>query len=288
MSLVDLIKCIVKVAMLVNNFIKNLKQNEYYKMIHFHKDNYLFDWISCIITDRIYFGPIPNEDMFQQLLKYKFNIVVNLTENDYKEKYKEVIDPSIKIIHFPIIDKSIPSNIQEYCKFIISLKKEYENETNKIYIHCLAGHSRSSLVVTSLLCCIYNKELKYMIDETIQCHQKRIILRDIWRYRSPFNYKQFMFLCLVHKNIYIDMDSDNIKYNWLLPKNIWINRYITLDDYIAYFKTIDYDMLKNNIYLSKKISLTYLKKINFISKDKNVVELYNNFYKNIREEMYNN
>jgi hypothetical protein len=65
------------------------------------------------------------------------------------------------------------------------------------------------MVVISLLFCLYNENLKYIIHKVIEYHKNRIMMRDIWRFKSPINYKQFSFLCKIHKNIYINIDFDS-------------------------------------------------------------------------------
>ena len=242
-------------------------------MKRFNKESYLYDWISCVIPDRVYFGPIPNQFMIQQLFKHKFNLIVNLTEEDYQV--------NCKMIHYPIVDKSIPSNVLDYCKFILTLKKEYENSMNKIYIHCLAGHSRSSMITVSLLSCIYDGELKNMIDRVIISHRNRVHLRNIWQVRSPFNYKQFSFLCTIHKNIYINLHKNSKLYNWLSPKNINIES-STLDQ-CGYPKEKLIDIIYHNYYFMSKLKHTYFKKMIFISDEKEKNEFYTHLFKEIRE-----
>ena len=255
-------------------------------MNRFKSNNYLYDWISCIIPDRIYFGPIPNSDMMEQLIENKFNLIVNLTETPY------IINntPDITLLHFPIIDNSVPENIPEYCKFIVNLKRLYESDKIKMYIHCKGGHSRSSMVTVSLLFCIYNQELKEIINTVIDAHRSRVTIREIWKFKSPFNYKQFMFLCTIHKNVYINSNSDSKVYNWLSPKNIWVNNMNTLDDYvqcsITNGKPIQlFDLIKQNTYLLSRIKNTYLKKLTFIFEDKTVSDFYNYTFKNVREHL---
>jgi protein-tyrosine phosphatase len=239
-------------------------------MNRFKKTSYLYDWISCVIPDRIYFGPLPNEYMIEELKEKKFNLIVNLTEKNH--------DYDVKYIHFPIIDNSVPSDNIDYCKFIVQLKKEYENGA-KMYVHCRAGHSRSSMVIVSLLFCIYNYELKDLINKVISLHRSRVRLREIWKYKSPFNYKQFSFLCMIHKNVYINVGKDSKMYNWLSPKNILVKG-TTLEDCIT--KNLDFDV-KENQFLLNQIKKTYLKKLTFI--DENFGDFYNHFFKCLRENI---
>jgi len=246
----------------------------------FKSYSYLYDWISCVIPDRIYFGPIPNDFMIEKLLHSKFTCIVNVTE---------LPQPIIGIhtIHFPIIDNSIPENIPEYCKFILLLKQAFE-QGKKIYLHCLAGHSRSSMVIVSLLCSIFYMELKDIIKKVTEYHRNRVMIREVWKFRSPFNYKQFTFLCMIHKNIYININSDSKVYNWLSPKNIWIDPQHTLYDVVNKLVVTDdiciETLLRSHFYLLSKLKQTHLKKLIFISPDTTINIFYERLFTSLRED----
>ena len=255
-------------------------------MNRFKNTSSLYEWISCAVPDRVYFGPLPNEYMLEQLKKNRFNVIVNLTEN--LDSYD--ISDDIRLIHYPIVDNSVPKDMSDYCRFVVQLKHEFDEKANKIYIHCRAGHSRSSMVMVSLLFCIYNDELKDIVNKVIECHRNRKRLRDIWRYRSPFNYKQFMFLCAVHKNVYVNIGADSKMYNWLSPKNILVNGYMTLEEYVNKQDEINlvpnlYDIIKNDTYLLYKIKKTYLKKLTFLNENSETDTFYDNFFKKVRERI---
>lgn len=249
-------------------------------MNRFKNTSYLYDWVSCVVPDRVYFGPLPNEYMLEQLKEKKFNLIINLTENAYD-------DTSLRIIHYPITDKSIPTDMSDYCRFIVQLKREFEDKSTKMYVHCRAGHSRSSMVIVSLLFCIYNDEIKDIVNRVIEYHRNRVQLRDIWHYKSPFNYKQFMFLCTVHKNVYVNIGADSKMYNWLSPRNIWINKYATLDEYVNQHDSLSnlYELIKHDTYLLNKIKKTHLKKLTFLNENKEVDIFYDDFFKNVREKI---
>lgn len=255
-------------------------------MNRFKNTSSLYEWISCAIPDRVYFGPLPNEYMLEQLKQKRFNLIVNLTENADAydiSQYKE----DFEIIHYPIVDNSVPKDIPEYCRFIVHLKHIFNDKSKKIYIHCRAGHSRSSMVMVSLLSCIYNDELKDIVNKVIECHRNRKRLRDVWRHRSPFNYIQFMFLCNIHKNIYVNIGADSKMYNWLSPKNIWINESVTLDECANREKeSIDlFELIKNDTFLLNKIRKTYLKKMTFLNENNEIDLFYEHVFKNAREKI---
>jgi len=256
-------------------------------MNRFKKNSYLYDWISCVFENRLYFGFLPNENMAEQLEKEGFNLIVNVTENPYYCN-------GIRMMHYPIVDNYVPTDNLSYCKFIFSLKKEVENISNKIYLQCQGGHGRSSLVMTSLLCTLYpSLELKDVMNNVTELHRNRVMLRDIWRHKSPFNYRQFTFLCMLHKNIYVNIESDSKMYNWLSPRNILLKEEknkISLEDYFTQIKVIDkkeaFTLLKANVTFIFRLRHTCLKKLVFIHSDKHVEKFYNEFFTSMREEIF--
>ena len=259
----------------------------------FKKHSNLYEWISCVIPDRIYFGPMPNEYMLYELYDKKFTTIVNVTEHAYINPYPSLplfppdgggYSPGLDMLHFPIEDTSIPRNSMDYCVFIMKLKQIFDSGT-KMYIHCLGGHSRSSMVIVSLLFCMYNEELKDIINKVIRYHRNRVKLRDIWQFRSPFNYKQFSFLCMIHKNIYINLDADSKVYNWLCPRNIY-NEKQSMHDYVKDGgNDIQYcfDMVWKNSWMFDRIRQTYLKKMIFVTEDPMLSDFYETFFKSVRE-----
>ena len=73
-------------------------------MNRFKNTSSLYEWISCAVPDRVYFGPLPNEYMLEQLKKNRFNVIVNLTENldsyDISDDMKYKNKPNFTLNHF--------------------------------------------------------------------------------------------------------------------------------------------------------------------------------------------
>lgn len=197
-------------------------------MYSFKMNENIYDWISSLVKDRLYFGPFPNQNMIDMLLKEKFDFIVNLTMdneniftefNDIKdlelEKYQTYKIPKSKYISYQIKDNDVPDCPLTYSSFILKLKKLYLSD-KKIYVHCRGGHGRSGMVSVSILLSIFpDKNIKEAIEFVNQCHIDRVILRKKWKNKkTPFNYNQYLFLLKIHKNIYIN--NVNKYYNWLI------------------------------------------------------------------------
>ena len=173
----------------------------------FRDNNELYDWIS-VLDKNIYFGPYPSQCMIERLLQNKFDLIVDLTEG--KRSYELENE---QYFTFPIKDNSFPKNIFDYCNFISSLAKIYKTG-KKIYIHCMGGHGRSSMISISLFCKL-GSNLTSAIKTVTLAHNKRVNIRERWKKCSTsINYSQFLFLTRVHKNIYINVDG-NKYYGWL-------------------------------------------------------------------------
>ena len=211
-------------------------------MLIFTESDHLYDWISCIVEQRIYFGPFPNQVMADQLFKEKFNLIVDLTMPGEEPPYYCPVEYHA----FPIVDNNFPVCTASYCRMITFLKMQF-TIGKKIYIHCRGGHGRSSM----------NK----------------------WRKRrSPFNYDQFIFLTKVHKNIYLNLYRPNKYYNWMISSKpvryvtVWCptdrfypNLYelckdpnIFYDDKFCSCFSFFYNLFSNE---QLKLQLTYLKQI---------------------------
>jgi hypothetical protein len=240
----------------------------------FSETDYLYDWLSCIIDQRIYFGPFPNQIMANRLFNEKFDIILDLTMPKEEPSYFCLAEYH----SFPIVDNSFPVCTVSYCKMISFLKMKFASG-KKIYIHCRGGHGRSSMTCVSLVCNIFAYDLRRSIEYVNEAHNKREVLRNKWRKRiSPFNYDQFVFLTKVHKNIYLNLYRPNKYYNWMLSakpvryvtawcptERFYPNLYelckdpdIFYDDKFCSCFSFFYNLFANEKF---KLQLTYLKQI---------------------------
>lgn len=275
-------------------------------MYIFTENDYIYDWISCLLPNQIYFGPFPNQLMIDSLLKENFNLIVDLTKNEENYENKNEYDKSScldQYISFPIYDGKVPECEIKYCSFILYLKK-CVLENKKIYIHCRGGHGRSSMVCVSLLFTLTQEsDFKKTIDTVNERHNERIVLRNRWKKRkSPFNYGQYLFLSKIHKNIYINVYSTNKYYFWLFYRETFREKceseYPSLYDFFELSLLSEkekyeeiysylYKKLTENKKIEFRLMLTYLK--NFVISDcdnKDFCTIYNKILGNIRENVF--
>jgi hypothetical protein len=195
-------------------------------MFIFTEQDYLYDWISVLYKDHIYFGPFPNQVMIDRMIQEGFNVIVNLTMPEEEPLY--VLPYHTRYYCFPIEDNHYPFSPEAYCRLISRLKMDVCCG-KKLYIHCRGGHGRSSMTSVSLVCNLFNYDLRHAIAYVNDSHNQREVLRNKWRKRkSPFNYDQFIFLTKMHKNIYLNVCDYNRYYQWLLPSVCEPVQYITM------------------------------------------------------------
>jgi hypothetical protein len=271
-------------------------------MYIFKEEDNLYEWISCLVKDSIYFGPYPNKIMTQRLISEQFDYIIDLTNGSEEDSYiSELLDVTTPTyIHFPIQDHSIPYCTSSYCNFIIQLKS-YIKENKKIYIHCRGGHGRSSMTSISLYYLLNNINLKTAIETVTASHNERINLRDHWKSRKmPIHYIQFQFLNKIHKNIYVNMKNYNKYYYWLYWNGLYEEDNTFYKDPYDFFKhskqslekkehslfSFYINRFKENKELVCKLHLTFLKKFILTdSEDEKYTEIYQGMLTKVREEL---
>jgi predicted NAD-dependent protein-ADP-ribosyltransferase YbiA (DUF1768 family) len=151
---------------------------------------------SYFIKDKALFGSYPEQHEVDELELNGVRYFVNLTQSfeskiiPYKTKYN--------YISFPITDRRIPSNWNEYSKFIIFISNIITSlqGTNKLFLHCKGGHGRSGIVVACILCYILKINPIKALEKTQKYHSRRITMKDKWRHiGSPQTKYQKDFVC---------------------------------------------------------------------------------------------
>lgn len=160
------------------------------------------DNTSYFIENKALFGCYPTEKDVDELEKEGVSFFIDLTFETEKriKRYKT----NKTYINFPIKDRKQPYNTEKYCIFINSTISIINNlkDNEKIYIHCRAGHSRSSMVVSTLLKLMLNISVEDSINLTKEYHNKRKNLKSKWLKLNHQTPSQKKFLYNIFSNKY--------------------------------------------------------------------------------------
>jgi protein-tyrosine phosphatase len=149
------------------------------------------DTSSYFIQGKALFGGFPSQEKVEELEALGVRYFVNLTQSHerlitpYHTKYTQ--------INFPIPDRDIPTNMERFKEFIAEVATIIFNldKTERLYLHCKAGHGRSGVAVASLLCHIFNLSATDALRYTTLYHSQRPVMREKWRaIGSPQTKKQ--------------------------------------------------------------------------------------------------
>lgn len=162
---------------------------------------------SFFIKNIAMFGSFPTQKKVEELEQMGVKYFIDLTFpseksiTPYKTKYK--------YLHYPIKDRSIPSDYIFFSKFVIEISKIIRNicKGDLIYIHCKGGHGRSGILVSCLLCYIYKIPPDKALKLTTEYHGKRKLMREKWRnIGSPQTYWQKNFV----RKMFTPLNSSNL------------------------------------------------------------------------------
>jgi protein-tyrosine phosphatase len=114
--------------------------------------------------------------------QYNVNVFVDLTcASEITPSLKYKVSTTSTYISFPIADKRVPSNIQEFKDLLNTIKELLANPNTVIYTHCLGGHGRSGLFVASYYKYIGNMPSDEALALTKCNHAKRKTMDAKWR-----------------------------------------------------------------------------------------------------------
>ena len=153
------------------------------------------------ITDKVYLGDIDGASDFDYFSKENINNVLSIIDRppDYSEEDK------IKINHKVInIDDYEDANIIKYFKECI----EFIEKSNKVFVHCMCGISRSSTIVIAYL--MWKAHCSYY-DAYFFVKKRRPFIDP----NDGFINQLKMFEDLLKKNEY---DLNKIDFNSISPK----------------------------------------------------------------------
>jgi len=171
-------------------------------------ENQIMEKCSYFIKNKALFGAYPTQENVYELEKNGVILFIDLTnEKDDLPKYTT----NYEKIHYPIVDRGIPSNVPDFCRFVLCMEKRIKNLKNneKIYIHCKAGHSRSSLLVACIIAHILRISGEEAIKLTTDYHRQRKMLTPSRREGIvPTRQQQINFIIRMFRPLYFYIPRD--------------------------------------------------------------------------------
>ena len=160
---------------------------------------------SFFVDGKALFGGYPGYN-YKELEELGVKYFVDLTTTEEKNNLN-VYSTDKQCIYYEILDRFIPKNLHIFSELIVIISYIIKNskEGEYIYIHCKGGHGRSGLVVSCILCYMYNYSSKKAMILTNEYHNNRNIMRERWRrIGSPQTDKQKGFVTRMFKDVYIN------------------------------------------------------------------------------------
>lgn len=247
------------------------------------------DTCSYFIQDKALFGSYPNsESVYNELVNIGVKYFIDLTTN--KEKLNLNVYKRDNYISYEIKDRYIPQNIYNFVIFIHKLSKIIKNlkDDEKIYIHCKGGHGRCGIIVSCLLCYLFNYTSTKALELTNMYHNNRKVMNERWRkIGSPQTDKQKEFVHRLFKPIYLD--KIHIK-NTYYPLHNMFNCGIKYDT--SYYKNVNvcyYSLKDKKIFKSLQNCKNFYKFKQIIEgiSENNIEGNERNVLKNIIRNKYN-
>ena len=161
-------------------------------------------------------------------------------------------------------------------------------DDEKIYIHCKGGHGRCGIIVSCLLCYLFNYTSTKALELTNMYHNNRKVMNERWRkIGSPQTDKQKEFVHRLFKPIYLD--KIHIK-NTYYPLHNMFNCGIKYDT--SYYKNVNvcyYSLKDKKIFKSLQNCKNFYKFKQIIEgiSENNIEGNERNVLKNIIRNKYN-
>lgn len=144
-----------------------------------------------VLDSLLFFGSYPIQEEIE-LLEQRVDMMVDLTHAKERKNNPYSLT-TLPVFHLPIKDYSYPQDWTIFSQFIIFLCDKLASGT-RIFIHCRAGHGRSSLVCASILCYRDKVHPENAIQIITERHGQRE-LSESWTLRSnPLSRRQKFFL----------------------------------------------------------------------------------------------
>lgn len=211
------------------------------------------------------FGSYPIQAEVDTITDVDF--LVDLTE-PHEKKRSPYAHTDLEILTFPIKDYGTPSNWYSYTVFIMQLCA-YIRAGRGLYIHCRAGHGRSSMVCASILCYLYDLHPEESIQRITRMHASRDGLSAKWQPNSiPLSSSQQLFLYKIYAPIYF---SRNYISGTQSGFNTLSNHAVELDGHVFANTETAFQYLKapdDEKYLQKLLGAPHKNLIKFIGDER--------------------
>jgi predicted NAD-dependent protein-ADP-ribosyltransferase YbiA (DUF1768 family) len=122
---------------------------------------------------------------------------INLTYPTEPKIKPYKVPPSSSYLTFPIKDHNVPRDWAKYAHFIYKLADVIVSlpSPHKLYLHCRGGHGRAGMVVSTLLCYIFEYSPLVSLKKTSEYHSLRPNIKEKWKaIGSPHTYRQRAFV----------------------------------------------------------------------------------------------
>lgn len=177
---------------------------------------------SFFIDNQCLFGAYPTQEQVIQLEAWGIDVFVNLV-NPSEKKIKPYVTTVSSCIKFIIPDQQPPDRVREFCSLVVQLCQRVR-QRKKIFIHCKAGHGRSSLVVACMLAHYYKISAHEAIHMTKRFHRnrkthsKKMAHQLYWKKALPMNTSQVHFIVSLFKTVTFDPLFTSGNYEWWLKE----------------------------------------------------------------------
>lgn len=175
------------------------------------------DTSSFFIEGKALFGSYPTQEIVNDFIDRGVLYFIDLTTEYEKQRLHVYNVKNSNYINFQIRDRNIPDDLHQFSKFIVKLSNIINllREGEYLYLHCRGGHGRAGIVVSCLLCYMYNISSHESLTNTNVFHNNRVTMNEKWRkLGSPQTEKQKNFVKRLFKPIFIDnIHNKNTYYN---------------------------------------------------------------------------
>jgi predicted NAD-dependent protein-ADP-ribosyltransferase YbiA (DUF1768 family) len=152
---------------------------------------------SYFIQKRALFGGYPTQSDVDELFSNGVRHFINLTYPTEPKIKPYKVPPSSSYLTFPIKDHNVPRDWAKYAHFIYKLADVIVSlpSPHKLYLHCRGGHGRAGMVVSTLLCYIFEYSPLVSLKKTSEYHSLRPNIKEKWKaIGSPHTYRQRAFV----------------------------------------------------------------------------------------------